>query len=69
MEQPIGMLEPERVEAPPARPTTRPIRPTTTANSVKGGPPVARRSGVVMEDVTYDDKAEQFERLWVGMTP
>ena len=28
-----------------------------------------RRSGVVMEDVTYDDKAEQFERLWDGMTP
>ena len=22
-----------------------------------------------MEDVTYDDKAEQFERLWDGMTP
>ena len=22
-----------------------------------------------MEDVAYDDKAEQFDRLWDGMTP
>ena len=45
MEQPIGMLEPERVEAPPVEPPepmTRPLRPTATANSVKGGPPVAK---------------------------
>ena len=58
----IGMLEHERMEARVEQRCQRCVRRRRpTALKAHQSP---SRSGVVMDDVTYDDKTEQFERLW-----